>query len=385
MIRGNHDKVAAGLDDGESFNAVARSAVLWTYEALTPANREYLTQLPAGPQAVDDLLEICHGTPFDEDAYLFDDLDALRAFEAASRPVCLFGHTHVAVGFRYADSALEIVAGPGDTAGLVLEFAPDAKYLINAGSVGQPRDGDPRAGAAIVDVTAAADGAVPDSLSDRRSAAEDSVGGSAGSPREETVARTLTRYERRVTSYECEVHRIRRRSAPSARHPRNFVLVTRRSSFVLVVSGSRPLALSQFGSVRVPGGAAAEDPPDHDAHQQHGGDEDEVPGGHARQRGGSVLERVEILLNRPQPAPEHRDIHQHGDPDDGVGGSGPAARPAAALPAADRSPARSRRWRPAAWPLAGCQAERRWRRIPARHGQREREATTHRHDVSTPH
>ena len=153
-IRGNHDKVAAGLDDGESFNAVARSAVLWTYEALTPANREYLTQLPSGPQAVDDLLEICHGTPFDEDAYLFDDLDALRAFEASSRPVCLFGHTHVAVGFRYADSALEIVAGPGDTAGLVLEFSADAKYLINAGSVGQPRDGDPRAGAAIVDATA---------------------------------------------------------------------------------------------------------------------------------------------------------------------------------------------------------------------------------------
>jgi diadenosine tetraphosphatase ApaH/serine/threonine PP2A family protein phosphatase len=153
VIRGNHDKVAAGLDDGESFNSVARSAVQWTYEALTPANREYLAGLPAGPQAVDDLVEICHGTPFDEDAYLFDDLDALRAFEAASRPVCLFGHTHVAVGFRYADTTLEIVAGPGDTAGLVLQFEPDARYLINAGSVGQPRDGDPRAGAAIVDVT----------------------------------------------------------------------------------------------------------------------------------------------------------------------------------------------------------------------------------------
>ena len=154
VIRGNHDKVAAGLDDGESFNAVARSAVLWTYEALTPDNRDYLKKLPAGPQVIDDLLEICHGTPFDEDVYLFDDLDALRAFEAASRPVCLFGHTHVAVGFRYEDSALEIVAGPGDTAGLRLEFTPEGRYLINAGSVGQPRDGDPRAGAAIVDVSA---------------------------------------------------------------------------------------------------------------------------------------------------------------------------------------------------------------------------------------
>ena len=153
VIRGNHDKVAAGLDDGESFNSVARSAVLWTYEALTPDNRDYLKKLPAGPQAIDDLLEICHGTPFDEDVYLFDDLDALRAFEAANRPVCLFGHTHVAVGFRYADSALEIVAGPGDTADLTLDFTPGARYLINAGSVGQPRDGDPRAGAAIVDVS----------------------------------------------------------------------------------------------------------------------------------------------------------------------------------------------------------------------------------------
>ena len=179
VIRGNHDKVAAGLDDGESFNSVARSAVLWTYEALTPANREYLAELPAGPQAVDDLLEICHGTPFDEDAYLFDDLDALRAFEAASRPVCLFGHTHVAVGFRYADSALEIVAGPGDTAGLVLEF--DARGQVSD----QRRIGRPAARRRPARRRGhrrrhrAADGAVPDSLPDRRSAAEDSAGGSA--------------------------------------------------------------------------------------------------------------------------------------------------------------------------------------------------------------
>ncbi len=47
---------------------------------------------------VDDMIEICHGTPFDEDAYVFDDLDALRAMHAARRPLCLFGHTHVQVG-----------------------------------------------------------------------------------------------------------------------------------------------------------------------------------------------------------------------------------------------------------------------------------------------
>ena len=72
------------------------------------------------------------------------------AFEAASRPVCLYGHTHVAVAFRYSDS-LDLIAGPGDTAGACIEFSPDARYLINPGSVGQPRDGDPRAGAAIID------------------------------------------------------------------------------------------------------------------------------------------------------------------------------------------------------------------------------------------
>ena len=149
-IRGNHDKVAAGLEDGESFNAVARSAVMWTFEALTPENREYLSNLPEGPVVIDDLIEICHGTPYDEDAYLFDELDALRAFETATRPVCLYGHTHVAVAFRYSDS-LDIVAGPGDTAGACLDFTPEARYLINPGSIGQPRDGDPRAGAAIVD------------------------------------------------------------------------------------------------------------------------------------------------------------------------------------------------------------------------------------------
>ncbi len=133
---------------------MARSAVLWTYEALTPANREYLAELPAGPQAVDDLIEICHGTPFDEDAYLFDDLDALarvRGGEPSGVPVRAHACRRRVPLCRHA---LEIVAGPGDTAGLVLQFAPDAKYLINAGSVGQPRDGDPRAGAAIVDVTA---------------------------------------------------------------------------------------------------------------------------------------------------------------------------------------------------------------------------------------
>ena len=77
IIRGNHDKVGSGVETPEGFNAVARNAIQWTYDAMSPENRAWLAALPAGPVQVDDLLEVCHGTPFDEDAYVFDDLDAL--------------------------------------------------------------------------------------------------------------------------------------------------------------------------------------------------------------------------------------------------------------------------------------------------------------------
>ncbi len=89
IIRGNHDKVAAGLEDGESFNIVARSAVQWTHDTLTAENRDYLLNLPSGPAIVDDRIEICHGSPFDEDAYVFDELDGLRAFETSTRQAVL--------------------------------------------------------------------------------------------------------------------------------------------------------------------------------------------------------------------------------------------------------------------------------------------------------
>ena len=92
LIRGNHDKVGSGIESPEGFNAVARSAIRWTYETLTEPNREWLASLPAGPVVVDDLIEICHGTPFDEDAYVFDDLDALRAIHSlAPPPLCFSG------------------------------------------------------------------------------------------------------------------------------------------------------------------------------------------------------------------------------------------------------------------------------------------------------
>jgi diadenosine tetraphosphatase ApaH/serine/threonine PP2A family protein phosphatase len=152
IVRGNHDKVACGLEQADGFNAVARRAAHWTYDALTPANREWLASLPRGPVVVDDVIEICHGSPFDEDAYIFDELDAVRALKTSQRPLCLFGHTHWPVTFALVEGRVDTIGPAGGVGAFTL--GPDSKYLLNPGSVGQPRDGDPRAAYALVDTAA---------------------------------------------------------------------------------------------------------------------------------------------------------------------------------------------------------------------------------------
>jgi diadenosine tetraphosphatase ApaH/serine/threonine PP2A family protein phosphatase len=149
VIRGNHDKVGAGLEGVEGFNYLARQAIGWTAAALTPANREWLAALPSGPMVVDALTEICHGTPFDEDVYIFDDLDALRSLRSGRRPLILFGHTHVPAAFKL-DDELQLI-GPPRGAAFRLTVDESASYLVNCGAVGQPRDGDPRAAFGLLD------------------------------------------------------------------------------------------------------------------------------------------------------------------------------------------------------------------------------------------
>jgi predicted phosphodiesterase len=153
MVRGNHDKVVFGMDQAEGFNAVAKSAAAWMLETLTPENREWVAALPQGPQAVDDVVEICHGAPYDEDAYIFDEADARLALSTSQRPLCLFGHTHYPVTFELSDSSFTSI-GPAVDGEARLELRGGMKYLLNPGSVGQPRDGDPRAAYAIVDTSA---------------------------------------------------------------------------------------------------------------------------------------------------------------------------------------------------------------------------------------
>jgi len=150
IVRGNHDKVACGLEQAEGFNAVAKSAAKWTLDVLKPAYREWLAALPEGPVDVDEVIQICHGSPFDEDAYIFDELDAVRALKVSNRPLCLFGHTHYPVTFELSAEGFDSM-GSASAPQTLVQMKDGCKYLINPGSVGQPRDGDPRAAYAIVD------------------------------------------------------------------------------------------------------------------------------------------------------------------------------------------------------------------------------------------
>lgn len=143
VVRGNHDKVVAEIDSGESFNEAALEAARWTRQRLTDALFRYVHDLPEGPHEVDDDLAICHGSPLDEDAYVFSDFDAYAIFSATSTRVTFFGHTHVPSLFSLKDGGIEVRLLRGATGRIELD--PEARYLINPGSIGQPRDRDPRA------------------------------------------------------------------------------------------------------------------------------------------------------------------------------------------------------------------------------------------------
>jgi len=152
-IRGNHDKAVSGIADGDEFNPVARSAVLWSRQQLRPDNREYLQKLPRGPLPVDDF-SIVHGALHDEDEYFFVPSQAIDGLLEASSRVVFFGHTHIQGGFTLRDDQVEVLhfrpAGGNPFSTLTVEAG--TTYLLNPGSIGQARDGDARAAFAIADL-----------------------------------------------------------------------------------------------------------------------------------------------------------------------------------------------------------------------------------------
>lgn len=145
VVRGNHDKASAGLEDLDWFNPIARSAAEWTAAALTPENLEYLRSLPKGPVALDSF-QILHGSPLDEDEYLLTPSEAAQEAPYLDREISFFGHTHYQGGFFcHRNGVRRIPQLLPDESRAVLALEHNAAYLINPGSTGQPRDGDPRA------------------------------------------------------------------------------------------------------------------------------------------------------------------------------------------------------------------------------------------------
>jgi len=145
-LRGNHDRVVLDPASGiEFFNDNAKIAARWTSIVLQPANRRWLQGLRQGPVWLEEGVLACHGSPHDEDKYIFTEADAYEAFaEFPDFWIGFFGHSHVATLFQYWEEGGRKHVGftwlHGDK--LELKLSPKARYLVNPGAVGQPRDRD---------------------------------------------------------------------------------------------------------------------------------------------------------------------------------------------------------------------------------------------------
>lgn len=154
-IRGNHDKAAAGLMPTDDFNPVAKAAVDWTSSQLSSDNLKWLAELPQGPLEVKGIV-LVHGALHDEDEYVFTPAQALEGLLDSAAGVTFFGHTHHQGGFSYSNTSndlemLNLRPRPSESVA-ALRTAEGLRYLLNPGSIGQPRDGDARAGFAIADL-----------------------------------------------------------------------------------------------------------------------------------------------------------------------------------------------------------------------------------------
>lgn len=139
---GNHDLVALGSAEVgvEDFNPEAGAASVWTSKQLTEETREFLSSLR--PQATRDGFELFHGSPSDPVwDYVIDPYSAADALARTEAPIVLVGHSHVATAITLVDGTLD---GGVATADFAAELGT-SRWLLNPGSVGQPRDGDPRA------------------------------------------------------------------------------------------------------------------------------------------------------------------------------------------------------------------------------------------------
>ncbi len=136
---GNHDHAAVGETSIEYFNSYARAAILWTMGVLKPDFREFLKGLPFTGAA--DGAFLVHATPSEPARwnYVFEAHEAMEEFNAFQERVCFIGHSHFALFFAKEGPSCKVILPRAFT------MENDARYLVNVGSVGQPRDGLPTA------------------------------------------------------------------------------------------------------------------------------------------------------------------------------------------------------------------------------------------------
>lgn len=159
FVRGNHDKACSGITNAEDFNPIAALAAYWTRQNLTPENLEWVRALPQGPIRPEKIADVqcVHGSPIDEDEYIIIVRDAYEPLFQSSAALTFFGHTHIQGGFSVEVEEFATIRpeySETDAAEAYnYKLNTNRKYLINPGSVGQPRDGDWRAAFAIFDTS----------------------------------------------------------------------------------------------------------------------------------------------------------------------------------------------------------------------------------------
>lgn len=148
-LLGNHDAAACGLEEPVNFNSIAQAAVIWTRRNLDSPCRDFLRRQPE-QRSLSEGVRLVHGSLLDRDQYLFAYPEVLENALQMGREdpplrVVFFGHTHHQVAFRYQGRSIAVVPGPR------FEIEAQARYLVNPGSVGQPRDRDNRASFLVYD------------------------------------------------------------------------------------------------------------------------------------------------------------------------------------------------------------------------------------------
>jgi diadenosine tetraphosphatase ApaH/serine/threonine PP2A family protein phosphatase len=167
IVRGNHDRACSGLTDLVEFNLVAAMSARWTQTVLLNEHLEWLKGLPQGPLRLGELedIEFVHGSPRDEDEYVLNSSTAGANLRLTAHPdKIFFGHTHLQGGFALENGRMRAFAPVFPTGEGTVEYAmplpAGERYLINPGSVGQPRDGDWRAAFALYERDGDAPGVV---------------------------------------------------------------------------------------------------------------------------------------------------------------------------------------------------------------------------------